>query len=1121
MTVTDRTVMRGGRRGCRAVSVRMMLILVILTARCEKLRAADQELGLRVPDGFEITLYADDDLAHDVYSLTVDSLGRVVVSGAGYVKILIDADHDGVAESAKTYVDGPKTGAQGMYFFGRDLICAGDAGLLRYRDRNGDDRADGPPDVFLKIKAGNEHDLHAIRKGPDGWWYLIAGNAAGVNEHYAALPTSAVRKPAAGAILRLQPDLSKGEIYADGFRNAYDFDFSAAGELFAFDSDGEREVSLPSYLPTRVFHVLPGSNQGWITADWKRPDYFFDMPPVAASLGRGSPTGVICYQHTAFPKPYQGALFVMDWTFGRVWALPLQQSGSTWSTEPVEFITAVGQHGFAPTDIDVGPQGELYICVGGRGTRGGVYRVQAKNVRSNRDLAVPAGLEQQLDYCLKIPQPLCSWSRQLWEPLARDLKSEPFIKASLDRSRSDRERIRAIEILTEKFRGLDTDLALQLASDPSPLIRARAAWSLGRMQASAPNRRALEPFLLDADPLVARSALEAILAAEPSALDELVEPVGQQLAHPDRYVRQTGMRVLTRTSGPGFRRMAEIGFPRGWRAAIPVAAAFALRNEGYSSYTVDIALRILQGDYPLDLKLEAARALQLGLGDLAPPAGRVPPVFDGYAPRIDLSQHEQELDQLRIALAELYPLGAKELDRELERAIAMIQPPNTVLLEKVLAGITPASSPVDDIHRLLVAARIPAQPAPPERLVIADTLIHLETKIAAQGLRQDSNWDDRVMELYEALTDRDPRLALALLEHTDFGMPGHVQFITRLPPDRFDQALAAFVRQIEKNPQYQWNVDVVYLLGQSTKESDKNLIREKFDDFALRNAVITSLSAEPQEQDRLIFVAGLETAPVEAMLLCIQALQLLNPSGDAAENVALVRALRKLGDRGDERQARDQIVELLRRNLKERDGYVLGRDGDPQQAAVATWVAAVQARFPQEFARQSGEENDTLAELKSRLANVPWEQGDAGRGLHVFTVRGCVQCHGQRRALGPDLSGVAGRFSREDLFTAIVFPNRDVSPRYQTIQVATRSGQIRTGLVVYESVDGLVLRDANNHTYRIDAEEIELRRPLNQSLMPAGLLKGLSAADWADLYAYLRSLGLTSTAAVDKTSDAD
>ena len=52
---------------------------------------AQENIGVRVPDGFEVSLYADDDLAHDIYSMTIDSLGRVVVSGAGYVRIVFQA----------------------------------------------------------------------------------------------------------------------------------------------------------------------------------------------------------------------------------------------------------------------------------------------------------------------------------------------------------------------------------------------------------------------------------------------------------------------------------------------------------------------------------------------------------------------------------------------------------------------------------------------------------------------------------------------------------------------------------------------------------------------------------------------------------------------------------------------------------------------------------------------------------------------------------------------------------------------------------------------------------------------------------------------------------------------
>ena len=128
------------------------------------------------------------------------------------------------------------------------------------------------------------------------------------------------------------------------------------------------------------------------------------------------------------------------------------------------------------------------------------------------------------------------------------------------------------------------------------------------------------------------------------------------------------------------------------------------------------------------------------------------------------------------------------------------------------------------------------------------------------------------------------------------------------------------------------------------------------------------------------------------------------------------------------------------------------------------------------------------------------------RGKRIFAKRGCVQCHQGRRALGPDLAGSAGRFSRVDLFTAIVLPSRDVSPRYQTTVVQTDSGQVYSGLIVYQSVDGVTLRTGTNRTIRLERGEIEFQSRRSESLMPMGLLKGLKDSGYADLYAYLASL---------------
>ena len=1086
-------------------------LMLLLGATWSVAAPGEDGLGVRVPDGFEVTQYAGDELAHDIYSMTVDSFGRIVVSGAGYVRILIDADNDGRAESFKEYASEPKSGAQGMFFYGRDLICLGDQGLQRYTDKDGDDKADGPPQVFVKLHCGGEHDAHAIRKGPDGWWYLICGNMAGVNEKYNALPSAPVKSPRAGTLLRFTPDLSKGEIIAHGMRNAYDFDFNVLGDIYTFDSDGEREITLPWYEPTRLYHLVPGADCGWFAKSYKRPEYFLDMPPVLDSFGRSSPTGLVTYRHTQFPAEYQGALFALDWTYGRIWALPMIPDGSTWTTKPIEFMTAVGEHGFAPTDAEVGPDGSLYVCVGGRGTRGAVYRV--RKATNEPDLITPplaanASVEQKLAQCLTAPQPLSSWSRMRWEPLAQGLTAPVLIEAALDASRAPAERVRAIEILTEKFNGLDSQMLAQLASAQSPAVRARAAWSLGRTSPTSPNVEFLKTVLTDKEPLVVRMALESLEAADDEVLSQLAQPIATQLGSEDRLVRQTAIKLLTRASSSTYHAISEAAVKHGWQAGISVAVAFTQRREAFHNYPVDIAIRVLKKDHNEALKLEAARLLQLALGDMMPAEDSVPEAFLGYTSQYDLSQNLPDMTLLNSKWLSFYPTSFDLVNLELERAMAMSQPIDTALLDKVLAQITAKSHPVADIHRLIVASRFQVTPTPAQRQIIAHALVQLEPKIKVRKLPQDSDWDDRVTEMYTALVKQDAELTAAILKEPDFGLPGHVIFAGQFQTEQYPAMAAAFVNKVKTIPDYQWSSDVIFLLGGSPDEEMRDLVRTQFNNFALRNSVLIALSESPSPGDRDKFIEGLDNSPVDVMAECVKALLRLPPSDSALENVALLRAFRKLGPIDQERQVRDQLEELLRLNLGQSFGYQAGLDGDVQTPIVEKWTAFIQQKFPEEYSRQSGASLEGIEELQQVLTQVDWTRGDASHGEQIFNQRACVQCHSSRRALGPDLQGVASRFSRDDLFTAIMLPNRDVSPRYQTTLIETKDGRIFTGMVVYEAIDGVVIRNAANQTFRIEVAQIESRKPLSNSLMPTGLLKDLKPGDYADLYAYLRTLNV-------------
>ena len=352
--------------------------------------------SIRVPDGFKIELLRSAQPEEGSWvSMTVDSKGRLIISPQGgepMERLTLDAS--GHIAKVET-IDLPVSGAMGLLYAFDSLYVNGQGPqgyhLYRLRDTDGDDRFDSV-ELLRKWQGGaGEHGAHGIVKGPDDHLYIVCGNfvdlpgdttATSRVRNYAddlVLPRmedgngfGAGRKPPGGYVVRLDRDGGQAEVYAAGERNTYDIAFNPDGELFGFDSDMEWDWGAPWYRPIRVFHIVSGGDQGFREGSAKWPESYPDSLPAVANVGIGCPTGVRFGTGARFPAKYQRALFVMDWSYGRILAVHLSESGASYTGN---FETFVQGKPFNLTDLEIGPDGAMYFTIGGRGTQAGLYRV--------------------------------------------------------------------------------------------------------------------------------------------------------------------------------------------------------------------------------------------------------------------------------------------------------------------------------------------------------------------------------------------------------------------------------------------------------------------------------------------------------------------------------------------------------------------------------------------------------------------------------------------------------------------------------------------------------------------------------------------------------------------------
>ncbi len=149
-------------------------------------------------------------------------------------------------------------------------------------------------------------------------------------------------------------------------------------------------------------------------------------------------------------------------------------------------------------------------------------------------------------------------------------------------------------------------------------------------------------------------------------------------------------------------------------------------------------------------------------------------------------------------------------------------------------------------------------------------------------------------------------------------------------------------------------------------------------------------------------------------------------------------------------------------------------------------------------------------ELNKFLGDVA-KLGDPARGEAVYRrdSMNCLKCHaiaGAGGQVGPDMSSIGASAPVDYLLESLLHPDAKIKEGYNSFVVTTTDDRVFNGIKVRESKSELVLRDNENRELTIAVADIAERRN-GLSLMPAGLVDGLTRQELLDLTRFLTELG--------------
>ncbi|MBL7645245.1 MAG: HEAT repeat domain-containing protein [Candidatus Hydrogenedentes bacterium] len=925
------------------------------------------------------------------------------------IKMIRDTDGDGEADVDTVFADGFMDALTGI---GAGLLA--DRGSIYYTCipelwRLVDEDGDGKADQREVLSSGYGvhinflgHDLHGLRKGPDGRLYFTIGDR-GVSIKNP--DGSRLEEPDTGAVFRCNMDGSGLEIVHRGLRNPQELAFDNYGNLFTGDnnSDGGDQA--------RWVWIVEGGDSGWrigyqwvaepnprgpwnaekMWEPWHEGQPAHIVPPIL-NIGAG-PSGLTFYPGTGMSSAYNDTFFLADFRgdAGRslIHAFQVQPKGAGFEL--------VNRRDFANhmlvTDVEFGMEPGIYFSDWTQGwdqpMKGRLYRIyesalEGDALHTEAVRLLGEGMAQRKEFELEALLGHADQRVRLEAQYAlADLHAAalPIFSRAATGGKSLMARIHGVWGQWQLILQGDADATalVPLLEDESEEIRVQAARVLG--DAAPPLvLPLLRKALGDSSPRVqfhAATSIGRLGVLDHSAASDLVE-----------LLRSND------NTDPNLRHAAVVGLQE--TATTEMLAALSLDPSPAVRLGGLLALRRLKspeaGRFLIDsdplVVEEAVRAIHDEM------------ILDAYPALAALAEHassvafEKTYTWRRIVNAH-FRLGQSENAATLARLATAEYIPEIARLGglKALAAWSdpPALDPVTGEWR-------PRKPGTSEDVQEAVS--------------------PRLEELIQATS---PELLLALASVCEnHKIPG------------VEPTLATLVMD-EATP-VESRVRAMQYLGRMDGKRLRPLLEKTLDDGSelVRAESISQIAALDQPVARELIPARIESGGVAEKQAAIQAISTMDES---LQEQLLVSLLEKLSRGGI-----DGAVQL--------DLLQTAEQAKPQ--AVKDALARREAPF---------DPNDLLAAYRPALLG-----GVAEKGRKIFFERAetqCLRCHsleGQGGSqVGPELTGIGARVDREHILAAIVTPNAAIAAGFENVSVTLADGTYITGRLLQESETELVL----------------------------------------------------------------